>query len=94
MDMNNEDLLVIALKCVIDIMCIHGVEIFNENRNDRTEDKSANKSAKRKSNTFKNRKSQSSYINNTIESDSDISGMCLYFFKFYLLKFIKKIHIK
>ncbi|XP_077295616.1 chromosome associated protein G [Arctopsyche grandis] len=73
MDMNNEDLLVIALKCVIDIMCIHGVEIFNENRADRTEDKSVNKSAKRKSNTFKKRKSQSSYSSNSIESDSDIS---------------------
>lgn len=42
MDMDNEPLLVTALKCVIDIMCIHGVKTFNVE----TQESDSNKSRK------------------------------------------------
>lgn len=81
MDMNNEDLISTALKCVIDIMLIHGVKTFNidQKENESKKEKSLNKSSKRKSNAFKNtrNKSQASNIYNK-SSESESSGIYLF----------------
>lgn len=81
MDMNNEDLISTALKCVIDIMLIHGVKIFNidQEEGESRKEKTLDKTSKRKSNAFKNSRRNMSKKS----SDSESSGI---FNKFLSIK--------